>query len=56
MDGAKESEQIDGKNAGIISANFAKFLVDAEGKVKHFFKPSLSPLSFEATIKEMIEL
>ena len=46
MEGTKE-EMVEGKKAGKISTNFAKFLVDLDGNVKNYFKPSLSPLSFE---------
>ena len=53
MEGTKD-ETVEGIKAGKISTNFAKFVVDFDGKVKYYFKPSLSPLSFENQIKSML--
>jgi glutathione peroxidase-family protein len=56
VEGAKGSDTIDGKEAGKISTNFAKFLVDGEGKVVASFKPSTNPMSFELEIKKILSL
>ena len=44
-----------GKNqAEVIPWNFAKFLVDTNGKVQHYFEPRSNPLSFTDKIESML--
>ena len=37
-----------------IPWNFAKFLVNSDGKVEAYFAPQMSPLSFEEKVKAML--
>ena len=40
--------------SGDIPWNFAKFLVDSDGQVRHFFAPDVNPLSFKDQIEQML--
>ena len=42
------------KQAGLIPWNFAKFLVNEEGHVVHYFEPRANPLSFADKIEAML--
>ena len=42
------------KTASEIPWNFAKFLVDADGKVVHYHGPRDNPLSFTEEIEKML--
>ena len=42
------------KHASEIPWNFAKFLVNPEGKVVHYHGPRANPLSFQEEIEKML--
>ena len=42
------------QQAGVIPWNFAKFLVNEAGEVKHYHEPADSPLSLTEEIKAML--
>ena len=38
-----------------IPWNFAKFLVDQEGKVKHYYEPQIDPDNMKEDIEQMLK-